>query len=276
MPSLSSRSSSAPTVLVVVDHRVVVLGLPAAGLADGCAASTCVRRCMCVVLNQTKNGLPPVVLALDEVDRAVDDLVVDRLHPLLRQRARCPRSSACRSCVTRAVDHAAGPEPLAEVREVGRGRDSRAAPAPPRRSGGRGCRRTRRTRAPSAGARPCRRGGSCRTGPSRTRAASAARRSSGPRPRIPRSAPGSPTLLRPGAVHALTGDERRSSRGAALLAVRVGESHSLGRDPVDVGRPVAHHPVAVAAQVRDADVVSPDDEDVRFLRSATNVPPPGL
>ena len=53
--------------------------------------------------------------------------------------------------------------------------------------------------------------------------------------------------------------------GAALLAVGVGEPHPLVGDPVDVRRPVAHQPVAVAAQVGDPDVVAPDDEDVRLL-----------
>ena len=41
---------------------------------------------MCVVLNQTKNGVLGRVLAIDEVDRVLEHLVVDRLHPLLRQR----------------------------------------------------------------------------------------------------------------------------------------------------------------------------------------------
>ena len=54
---------------------------------------------------------------------------------------------------------------------------SRAAPAPPRHSGGRGCRRTRRSRGWSAGTRPGRRGGSCRTARWRSRAASAPGRS---------------------------------------------------------------------------------------------------
>ena len=69
-------------------------------------------------------------------------------------------------------------------------------------------------------------------------------------------------LAEPGAERALTGDERRPPGGAALLAVGVGEAHPLVGDPVDVRRPVAHQPVAVAAQVRDPDVVTPDDEDV--------------
>jgi hypothetical protein len=78
--------------------------------------------------------------------------------------------------------------------------------------------------------------------------------------------PGEADLGQAGPVGVLAGDERRPTGGAALLAVVVGETHALVRDPVDVGRPVAHQAVAVAAQVADADVVAPDDEDVRLVR----------
>ena len=44
-----------------------------------------------------------------------------------------------------------------------------------------------------------------------------------------------------GAESALAGDERRASRGAALLAVPVGEHRAFFGDAVDVGRLVAHH-----------------------------------
>jgi hypothetical protein len=71
-----------------------------------------------------------------------------------------------------------------------------------------------------------------------------------------------PHLGEAGAEHALAGDERRPPGRAALLAVGVGEPHPLVGDPVDVGRAVAHQAVAVAAQVGDADVVTPDDQDV--------------
>src|SRR5690606_38539319 len=66
------------------------------------------------------------------------------------------------------------------------------------------------------------------------------------------------------AVSALAGDEGSAAGGAALLAVRVREAHPLVRDAIDVGRTVAHQSVAVAAQVRDPDVVPPDHEDVRL------------
>ena len=42
---------------------------------------------MWVVLNQTKNGLPELCFRSMKSSAPVDDLVVDRLHPLLRERA---------------------------------------------------------------------------------------------------------------------------------------------------------------------------------------------
>src|SRR4051794_18341770 len=84
-----------------------------------------------------------------------------------------------------------------------------------------------------------------------------------------------PTLLNPVRNTALTGDERRPARGAALLAVGVREPHPLVGDAIDVRRPVAHQAVAVGAQVRDPDVIAPDDDDVGLV-SVWHVGPPGL
>jgi hypothetical protein len=85
---------------------------------------------------------------------------------------------------------------------------------------------------------------------------------------------GKPHLAEPGAEDALSRDERRASRGAALLAVGVREAHPLVRDPVDVRGAVAHQPVAVAAEVRDPDVVAPDHEDVRPVCHQAVAPSP--
>src|SRR4029077_18439917 len=63
----------------------------------------------------------------------------------------------------------------------------------------------------------------------------------------------------------LAGDERRPARSAALLRVVVGEHHALLGHAVDVWRLVAHDPVRVSADVRLADVVAPNDADVRLL-----------
>ena len=75
---------------------------------------------------------------------------------------------------------------------------------------------------------------------------------------------GHPDLAHARAVDALARDKRRAARGATLLAVRVGEQHSLISDPVDVRGEVAHQTAAVAAQVRYADVVAPDHQNVRL------------
>ena len=69
-----------------------------------------------------------------------------------------------------------------------------------------------------------------------------------------------------GAIDALPGDEGRASRRAGLFAVSVGEHHAFPGKTVDVRRLVTHEPVRIAAQIRDADVVSPNNEDVRLVR----------
>ena len=69
-----------------------------------------------------------------------------------------------------------------------------------------------------------------------------------------------------GADAVLAGEERRATGGARLLAVVVQEPEALLGDAVDVGRFIAHQPVAVATDVGDADVVAEDDEDVGFFR----------
>ena len=79
-------------------------------------------------------------------------------------------------------------------------------------------------------------------------------------------------LREAGAVAALPGDERRPSRGARLFSVAVGEQHAFLRQTVDVRRPVPHQPLAVAAQVADPDVVSPDHQDVRLLIAFCHMP----
>ena len=68
-----------------------------------------------------------------------------------------------------------------------------------------------------------------------------------------------------GADWVLTGDEARAAGCAALLAVPVGEGRPFLCDAVDVGRLVAHHAFAVVADVPVADVVAPNDEDVRLV-----------
>ena len=86
---------------------------------------------------------------------------------------------------------------------------------------------------------------------------------------VPRLQPflraGQADLEHAGAEADLAGDEARATGGAALLAVPVGEQRAFLRDAVDVRRLVAHHALVVGADVPVADVVAPDDEDVRLL-----------
>jgi hypothetical protein len=72
-------------------------------------------------------------------------------------------------------------------------------------------------------------------------------------------------LREPRTVHALAGDEGRAPGRATLFAIGIGEPHAFFSETIDVGRAISHEPVAVTAQVRDSDVVAPDDEDVRFV-----------
>jgi hypothetical protein len=63
----------------------------------------------------------------------------------------------------------------------------------------------------------------------------------------------------------LTGEKGDAPGGARLLAVVVQELHPLLCQPINVGRVVAHDPVAVATEVRDADIVAEDDQDIRLV-----------
>src|SRR4051812_5134231 len=62
----------------------------------------------------------------------------------------------------------------------------------------------------------------------------------------------------------LAGQERGATGGAGLLAVVMQELDPLAPDAVDVGGLVAHQAVRVGADIRDADIVAPDYENVRL------------
>jgi len=66
----------------------------------------------------------------------------------------------------------------------------------------------------------------------------------------------------------LAHDERGAPRRAGLLCVVIGEHQAFLGQAVDVRRPAAHHPPVIGADILNADVVAPDDEDIgRFLLS---------
>ncbi|MCY1415003.1 hypothetical protein D9M71_304700 [compost metagenome] len=68
-----------------------------------------------------------------------------------------------------------------------------------------------------------------------------------------------------GAKRMLAQDERRTPGGAGLLAVGMSEQCAFFADAVDVGSFVAHHALVVGTEVKDADVVAEDHQDVRFV-----------
>ena len=76
---------------------------------------------------------------------------------------------------------------------------------------------------------------------------------------------GQADLGQAGADRGLPGDKGSAASGAALPAVPVGEEGSFLGEAVDVRRFVSHHAHVVGADVELADIVAPDDEDVRFL-----------
>ena len=69
----------------------------------------------------------------------------------------------------------------------------------------------------------------------------------------------------PRAKGALAEHERGAAGSAALLAVVIREHDAFARDAVDVGCVIPHRPVIVRADVPGADVVSPNNHDVRLL-----------
>src|SRR4029077_17062388 len=63
----------------------------------------------------------------------------------------------------------------------------------------------------------------------------------------------------------LTGDEVRATRRATRFSVIVGEEHTLRRQLVEVWRFAGHDPAVVGTNVKPANVVSHDEDDVGFL-----------
>ena len=68
-----------------------------------------------------------------------------------------------------------------------------------------------------------------------------------------------------GAEWVLAADERRASSRTALLAVVVGERDAFFGDTVDIRGGVAHHASAEVTDVPSADVIAPEDQDVRLF-----------
>src|ERR1700729_2176790 len=93
--------------------------------------------------------------------------------------------------------------------------------------------------------------------------------------RIPTSAPGIPTLVKPVRI-GFWPNKRGPTGGTALLTVIVGEGHTFIADPIDVRRAVPHLAAIVVADIPPADVISPKDEDVRLARLSRHLDLPCL
>ena len=151
--------------LVVGDHHVVVVSLPP--LLPLCSSAGCVRKCMAVVLNQRKKGLSALCASSRKCRACDHHLVVDGLHPLLRQRPGVLDLLPALA-VGPAVQHASRPEPLPElgvlrvVRILGFFLGVEVVEV---------AEELVEAVHGWAGTHPCRPGGSCRTGRSRSRAA---------------------------------------------------------------------------------------------------------
>ena len=65
-----------------------------------------------------------------------------------------------------------------------------------------------------------------------------------------------------GAERLLTENERRASSRAALLTVCVRENGAFVGNAIDVRCPIPHHAHRVGADLRHADIVAEDDEDI--------------
>lgn len=60
-------------------------------------------------------------------------------------------------------------------------------------------------------------------------------------------------------------DEGRPPRRTALIGVIVGKAHPLVGNAIDIGCAVAHDPVAICTDIRYANVVNPEHQDVGFV-----------
>ena len=68
-----------------------------------------------------------------------------------------------------------------------------------------------------------------------------------------------------GAEWILAGNEGGASSRTTLLAVVVGEGDTFVGDAVDVRRSIAHLAAAEVADIPDADVIAPEDQDIWFF-----------
>ena len=272
MPRSSSAWSSLPTC---PSCSIMPSAYSVRAVSPGwsrCSARTCVRACIRVRVEPAEERRAGRDLPLDEVDRRVRGLVVDRLHALSGERAgvldRLPADPAPARILGRivgvgrlAAQHAARAELLPKARvsrvvevlglllgvQVVEVAEELVEPV-----------HGRQVLVPVAEVVLAELPGGVaeRLQQLRDRRIAVLQPDRGGR---------HADLGEPGAQRRLAGDERRSPRRAALLGVVVDEHHAFAGDAVDVRRPVAHQAVRVGADVGKPDVVAEDDQDVRLV-----------
>src|SRR5215472_17922339 len=72
-----------------------------------------------------------------------------------------------------------------------------------------------------------------------------------------------------GAEWVLAADEGCTAGGTTLLAVVVGEGTALFGNPINVGGVITHHAVAEMTNIPRANIIAPQDKDIRLLTRTT-------
>jgi hypothetical protein len=76
-------------------------------------------------------------------------------------------------------------------------------------------------------------------------------------------------LGEPGADRRLAGNECGATGGAALLAIEIGEHRAFLRNAIEIGCTVAHNAVVIATEIKPANVIGHDEQNVRPALSLT-------
>ncbi len=63
----------------------------------------------------------------------------------------------------------------------------------------------------------------------------------------------------------LAGDEIGAASGTTCLGIIVGEAHALGGELVEVGRFAGHDALMIGTDIKPADIIAHDNENVRLL-----------
>jgi hypothetical protein len=65
----------------------------------------------------------------------------------------------------------------------------------------------------------------------------------------------------------LAGNEGRAPCGAALLSIVVSKDRTFIGYAINIGRLITHLTHAIATDIPDSNIITPDDEDIRLVSS---------